>query len=92
MSAARRLVRMHRPGKEHARPVVARVPVLPGVSNRAPDMRCSRKVQVSRNIGKMMEILPLRGRDISNSNNSSSITISKIRRMSSTSQISSSKR
>jgi hypothetical protein len=62
--------------------VVAGVTVLPGVSNRAPDMRCSSKAQVSRDIGKTMEILPLRGRDIS----SNSSSISKASRMSTTSR------
>jgi hypothetical protein len=79
---------MCRPGKEHARPVVAGVTVLPGISSKAPDMQCSSKAQVSRDIGKMMEIPPLQGRDISNSSSS----ISKASRMSSTSRSSSSKK
>jgi hypothetical protein len=44
MSATRVLARICRPGKEHARPVVAEITVLPGVSSRAPDMLCSRGV------------------------------------------------
>jgi hypothetical protein len=78
---------MCRPGKEHARPVVARVTVLPGVSSRAPDVRCSSKARVSRDIGKMMEIPPWQGWDISISS-----SISKASRMSSTSRSSSSKK
>jgi hypothetical protein len=62
---------MCRPGKEHARPVVAGVTVLPGNSSRAPDVRRSSKAQVSQDVGKMMEIPPLRGRDISNSSSGS---------------------
>jgi hypothetical protein len=77
---------MCRSGKEHARPVVAGVTVLPGDSSRALDVRRSSKAQVSRDIGKMMEIPPLRARDISNSNNSSTSKVS------STSQSSSSKK
>jgi hypothetical protein len=88
MSATKVPARMFRPGKEHARPVVAEITVLPGISSRAPDMRCSSKEEASRDIGKMMEILPLRGRDISNL--SSSIT-SKTSNICSTSQSSSSK-
>jgi hypothetical protein len=71
MSATRVPARMFRPGKEHAWPVVAGVIVLPGVSSRAPDMQCSIKEEASRDIGKMMEILPLRGWDISNPSSSS---------------------
>jgi hypothetical protein len=89
MSAARMPARMCRPGKEHARPVVAGIIVLPGISSRAPDMRCSSKAQVSRDIGKMMEIPPLRGWDI---NNSSSSSTSKASSMSSTSRSSSGKK
>jgi hypothetical protein len=51
--------------------MVAGITVLPGVSSRAPDMLCSSKAQASRDIGKMMEILPLRGWDISNLSSSS---------------------
>jgi hypothetical protein len=71
MLATRMPARMCRPGKEHARPVVAGVTVLPGISSRAPNMLCSSKAQASRDIGKMMEIPPLRGRDISNLSSSS---------------------
>jgi hypothetical protein len=59
MSAIKLLARMFRPGKEHARPELARITVLPGVSSRALDMRCSSKEEASRDIGKMMEIPPL---------------------------------
>jgi hypothetical protein len=48
-------------------------------------MWCSIKGEVSRDIGKMMGIVPLRGRDISNLSNSS---ISKISNMSNTSKTS----
>jgi hypothetical protein len=88
MSATRVPARMLRPGKEHARLVVAGITVLPGVSSRAPDMRCSSKEEASRDIGKMMGIPPLRGRDISNLSSSST---SKTSNMCSTSQSSSSR-
>jgi hypothetical protein len=61
-----------RPGKEHARLVVAGTTIFLGIwhkfsiSNKVPGMRCSIKEEASRDIGKMMEILPLRGQDISN--------------------------
>jgi hypothetical protein len=71
MSATKVSARMFQPGKEHARPVVAGIPVLPDVRSRAPNMRCSSKEEASRDIGKMMEIPPLRGRDISNLSSSS---------------------
>jgi hypothetical protein len=48
-------------------------------------MLCSIKEEVSRDIGKMMEIPPLQGRDISSLSNSST---SKISSMSSTSKTS----
>jgi hypothetical protein len=67
MSAARIPVRMCRPGKEQVRPVLARVTVQSGVSNKAPGVQRSSKVRVSRDIGMMMGILPLPGRDISSS-------------------------
>jgi hypothetical protein len=51
-------------------------------------MLCSSKAQASRDIEKMMEILPLQGRDISNLSSSS---ISKTSNMCSTSRSSSSK-
>jgi hypothetical protein len=54
--------------------VVAGITALPGVSNRAPDMLCSSKAQANRDIGRMMEIPPLRGRDISNLSSSTSKT------------------
>jgi hypothetical protein len=88
MSATRVPARMCRPGKEHARPVVAGITVLLGISSRAPDMLCSGKEQASQDIGKMMEIPPLRGWDISNLSNNST---SKTSNMCSTSQSSSSK-
>jgi hypothetical protein len=66
--------------------VVAGVTVLPGDSSRAPDVRRSSKAQVSRDIGNMMEIPPLRGRDISNS------STSKASKESSTSRSSNSKK
>jgi hypothetical protein len=68
--------------------VVAGITVLPGVSGRAPDTWCSIKEEASRDIGKMMEIPPLRGRDISNLSSSST---SKTSNMCSTSRSSSSK-
>jgi hypothetical protein len=88
MSATRVPARMFRPGKEHARPEVARVTVLPDVSSRAPDMWCSIKEEASQDIGKMMEIPPLRGRDIGNLSSSST---SKTSNMCNTSRSSSSK-
>jgi hypothetical protein len=85
MSATRVPARILRPGKEHTRLVVAGITTYPGISSRAPGMLCSIKEEVSRDIGKMMGILPLRGRDISNLSNSS---ISKISNMSNTSRTS----
>jgi hypothetical protein len=82
MSATRMPARLCRPGKEHARPVVARVIVLPGDSSRAPDVRRSSKVQVSRDIGKMMEIPPFQGWDISNSSTSKASNVSSTSRSS----------
>jgi hypothetical protein len=58
---------MCRPGKEQCRPVVAGVIVLLGVSSKVPEVQHSNKVQVNRDIGKMMGIPPLSGRDISSS-------------------------
>jgi hypothetical protein len=89
MLATSKPARMCRPGKEHARPVVAGVIVQPDISSRAPEVRRSSRAQVSRDIGKMMGILPLRGRDISNNHSSST---SKASSMSSTSLSTSSKR
>jgi hypothetical protein len=85
MSAVRNPTRMFRPGKEQARPVVAGVIVQPGVSSRAPEVQRSSKVQVSRDIGKMMGIPPLPGRDISSSTSKAS-NISKASKMNSVSQ------
>jgi hypothetical protein len=65
--------------------VVAGITTCPGVSNRAPDMWYNIKEEVSRDIGKMMGIPPLRGRDISNLSSSST---SKINNMSNTSRTS----
>jgi hypothetical protein len=59
MSATKVSARMFRPGKEHARPELAGIIVLPGVSGLAPDMWCSSKEEASRDIGNMMEIPPL---------------------------------
>jgi hypothetical protein len=67
MSAARSPVRMCRPGKEQARPVLAGVTVQPGVCSRVPEVQRSSKAQVSRDIGIMMGIPPLPGQDISSS-------------------------
>jgi hypothetical protein len=67
MLAARSLVRMCWPGKEQVRPVQAGVTVQPGICSRAPEVWRSSKVQVSRDIGIMMGIPPLPGRDISSS-------------------------
>jgi hypothetical protein len=89
MSATRVPARICRPGKEHAQPVVARITVPPGDSSRAPGMWCSSKEGGSRDIGKMMEILPLQGWD---TNNLSSNCTSKASSMYSTSRSSSSKK
>jgi hypothetical protein len=86
MSATKVSAKMFRPGKERARPVVAGITVLPGVSSRAPDMRCSSKEEASRDIGKMMEILPLQGRDISNLSSSSTSNMCSASRSSSSSK------
>jgi hypothetical protein len=72
MSAARRLARICRPGKEQCRPVVAGVIVLLGVSSKASRVQHSSKVQASRDIGKMMGTPPLPGRDISSSTSKAS--------------------
>jgi hypothetical protein len=85
MSATRVLARILRSGKEHARLVVARITMLPDISSRASDMRCNNKEEASRDIGKMMGILSLRGRDICNLGSSST---SKTSSMSSTSKTS----
>jgi hypothetical protein len=82
MSAARSPVRMCRPGKEQVRPVLAGVTVQPGVRSRAPEMQRSSKAQVGRDIGIMMGIPPLPGRDISSSTSKTSI-VSSINRSSS---------
>jgi hypothetical protein len=65
--------------------VVARVTVQPGISSRVPEVQRSIKVQVSRDIGRMMVTPPLLGQDISSSG-------SKAGTMSSVSQNSSRKR
>jgi hypothetical protein len=85
MSAARSLVRVCRSGKEQVRPVLAGVTVQSNVSTRAPEVQRSSKVQVSRDIGIMMGIPALPGRDISSST-------SKTGKVSNVSQRSSSKR
>jgi hypothetical protein len=85
MSATRVLARTLRPGKEHARLVVAGIIIHLRISSRVPDMFCSVKEEASRDIRKMMEILPLQGRDI---NNLGSSNTSKISSMSSTSKTS----
>jgi hypothetical protein len=46
-SATRVPARILRPGKEHARLVVAGITTCPGVSTKAPDMWCSIKEEVS---------------------------------------------
>jgi hypothetical protein len=76
---------MCRPGKGQFRPEVARVTVQPGISSRAPEVQRSGKVQVNRDIERMIGILPLSGRDISSS-------ISKAGKVSSISQSSSRKK
>jgi hypothetical protein len=67
-SATRMPARTIRPGKEHARLVVAEITTFLGIrrkfstsNNKVPGMRCSIKEESSRDIGKTMEILPLRG-------------------------------
>jgi hypothetical protein len=72
MSAARMPDRMCQQGKEQLRPVVAGVIVLLGVSRKMPGVQHSSKEQVSRDIGKMMGIPPLPGRDISSSTSKAS--------------------
>jgi hypothetical protein len=85
MSAARVPARILRLGKEHAQLVEAGITTCPSVSSRAPDMWYSIKEEDSRDIGKMMGIPPLRGRDI---NNLSSHSTNKISNMSNTSRTS----
>jgi hypothetical protein len=72
-SATRVPARTIRPGKEHARLVVAGITISPAIwhkfnisNSKVPGMRCSIKEEASRDISKRMEILPLRGQDISN--------------------------
>jgi hypothetical protein len=72
MSATRVPAKILRPSKEHARLVVAEITTYPGISSRAANMWCSIKEEVSRDIGNMMGIPPLRGRDISNLSSSTS--------------------
>jgi hypothetical protein len=67
MSAARMLAKMCRQSKGQFRPVVAGVTVQPGVSSGAPEVQRSGKVQVNRDVERMMGIPPLSGRDISSS-------------------------
>jgi hypothetical protein len=85
MSAARSPVRMCQPGKEQVRPELAGVTVQSSVSNKAPEVQRSSKVQVSQGIGIMMGIPPLPGWDTSSSTSRAS-------RVSSVSWSSSSKR
>jgi hypothetical protein len=92
MSATRVPARTIRPGKEHARLVVARIITFPVIRHRSsisrsrvPDTRCNIKEEASRDIKKMMEIPPLRERDISNLGSSNT---SKTSNMSSTSKTS----
>jgi hypothetical protein len=59
MSTTRVPARILRPGKEHARLVVAGITTYPGISSRVPGMWCNIKEEVSRDIGKMIEIPPL---------------------------------
>jgi hypothetical protein len=67
MSAAGMLAKMCRPGKGQFRPEVAGVTVQPDISSGAPEVQHSGKVQVNRDIEKMMGIPPLSGQDISSS-------------------------
>jgi hypothetical protein len=89
MSATRVPARTLRPGKEHARLVVAGITMLPGISNRVLGMLCSIKEEASRDIGKTMEIFPLQGRNISNLGSSNTSKISSMSSTSTTSQRSS---
>jgi hypothetical protein len=68
MSATRVPARTIRPGKEHARLVVAGIITFPKIyhkfstsNSKVPGTRCSIREEASRDIEKMMEILPLRG-------------------------------
>jgi hypothetical protein len=90
MSATRVPARTIRPGKEHARLVVAGIITFPGIwhkfsiiNSKVSGTRCSIKAEASRDIKKMMGILPLRGQDTSNLSNSS---ISRTSNMSNTSK------
>jgi hypothetical protein len=98
MSATRVPARTIRPGKEHARLVVARITTFPGIrhtfsisNNKVPGTRCSIKEEASRDIWKMMEILPLRGYDTSDLSNSSISRTSSMSNTGKTSRCSSSK-
>jgi hypothetical protein len=79
-----------RSGKEHAWLVVAGIITFPDIQHKFSisnikvlGTRCSIQEEASRDIEKMMEILPLRGQDTSNLNNSST---SRTRSMSSISK------
>jgi hypothetical protein len=92
MSATRVPARTIQPGKEHARLVVAGIITFPVIRHRSSISRSrvqdtwhSIKEEASQDIEKMMEIPPLRGRDIINLGRSS---ISKTSSMSSTSKTS----
>jgi hypothetical protein len=96
MSATRVPTRTIRLGKEHARLVVARITTFPGIrhkfsisNNKVPGMRCSIKESASRDIRKMMEILPFRGQDTSNLGSSNISRASSISNTSKTSRRSS---
>jgi hypothetical protein len=87
-----------RSGKEHARLVVAGIITFPGIwhkfsisNNKVPGPRCSIKEEASRDIGKMMEILPLRGQDTSNLGSNNISRTSSMSNTSKTSRRSSSK-
>jgi hypothetical protein len=81
MTTIRMPTKTIRPGREHARLVMADITTCPGIRHKSnlsnikvSDTRCSNKVKASRDIERMMAILPSRGRDISNPNSSSSRT------------------
>jgi hypothetical protein len=68
MSESRMPARTIRPGKKHARVVVANIIIFPGtqhklniINSKVPGTRSSIKEEASRDIVKTMEILPLQG-------------------------------
>jgi hypothetical protein len=98
MSATRVPARTIRPGKEHAWLVVAGIISFPSIrhkfsisNDKVLGTRWSIQEEASRDIWKMMEILPLRGQDTSSLSNSNISRTSSMSNTSKTSRCSSNK-